>query len=260
MFGETDDEMDGNASSAARAISSAITSIVKFAESDYEICAVDDQAKLVLQTVNQLATQLDNGRALRKQKASVFTIAEKGMIDEAFRQTEHAIQHFAAYMERARRDMEVRGGTVKVNTRLLYILRDSPTVHTSLKAFEIASKNLTAWLSVLNNREYRSSTYSYPAYLSLSTRGASRPPPTYEETMFFAERRLKNLQRRASAQQQQQQYHHQNLHLDLKELPSTRSSHSELPTTRSHSASSLISMAFHPSKNQYQSSKVYNQK
>lgn len=64
------------------------------AEKGFEICAVDEQAKSLLQTLQQVAQQLDDARLLRRQKSLNFTMFEKRMFDDTFRNTEEAIRQY----------------------------------------------------------------------------------------------------------------------------------------------------------------------
>ena len=188
----------GGGAGAITAFSSVFVSTIKIAEKVFEIRAVDEQAKAVLQTVNQVSGQLESARILRRQKSTLFTTFEKQMFDETFRRTDEAIKQVASLAERARADMEVTGGKVRVNTRILFVLRDSPNIHVSLTRLGIASQSLTAAIMTLSCRDPRpifSSGYNTPP----SNPGEMRSPPTYEESQFLAEGRQRNMRRKQSA-------------------------------------------------------------
>ena len=185
------------------AFSSVLASTVKIAEKVFEIHAVDEQAKAVLQTVSQVSGQLENAKTLRRQKSSLLTTFEKRMFDENFNHTEEAIREVAALAERARSDMDVSGGKVKVNTRLLFVLHDSPNIHISLTRLSIANQNLNSALMTLSNREGHSTSFLPVVAGGTSSpplpQGELKPPPTYEESQFLSEGRRRNVQRRKSA-------------------------------------------------------------
>ena len=189
--------MDG--ASALTAFSSVLTSTVKFAEKAFEYSAVDAQSRAVLQTVTQVSSQLRDAKTLRRQKSALFTTFEKRMFDDTFQHTDEAIQQVAGLAERARADMEVTGGRVKPNTRLLFVLRDSPNIHVSLTKLGIASQSLNMAIFTLTNREGRSSIVSATNASPPLNQGELRPPPTYEESMFLSEGRQRNMRRRESA-------------------------------------------------------------
>ena len=189
--------MDG--ASAITAFSSVLTSTVKFAEKAFEIAAVDSQAKAVLQTVNQVSGQLRDARTLRRQKSSLFSTFEKRMFDDTFRHTDEAISQTAALAEPARVDMEVTGGRVRANTRLLFVLRDSPNIHVSLTKLGIVSQSLNMAIFTLSNREGRSASFTSSDSSPPLNQGELRPPPTYEESMFISDGRERNARRRESA-------------------------------------------------------------
>lgn len=183
--------------SAITAFSSVLASTVKIAEKTFEICAVDSQAKAVLATINQCSSQLNDARILRRQKSSDFSTFEKQMIDNTFKHTEEAIKEVASLAERARADI-VTGGKIRVNTRLLYVLRDSPNIHVGLTKLGIANQSLNMALFMLTSRESRSSTRT--ASEATPQRDPDlKPPPTYEESTFLSEWRRRNMSRRASA-------------------------------------------------------------
>src|ERR1700761_188527 len=98
--------------SALGAIGSAFVSTIKIAEKIFEICAVDEQAQAVLQTVDQVSGQLETARILRRQRSSAFTPSEKKMFDESFRHSQNAIEQVASLAERVRADMMVSNGKI----------------------------------------------------------------------------------------------------------------------------------------------------
>ena len=152
----------------------------------------------MLNTVEQVSRQLYHARTLRRERSSLFTSSEKKMFDESFTHTDHALRRVAAHAERARVDMQVSGGKVRANTRMLFVLRDSPNIHVSLTRLGIASQSLNGIFATLLSRGERSRD-SVGSNSSLGSPGNSRSPPTYEESQFLYEGRRRNLQRRASA-------------------------------------------------------------
>jgi hypothetical protein len=170
--------------SALGAIGSAFTSTIKVAEKIFEILAVDEQATAVLQTVDQVSGQLEIARTLRRQRSSVFTISEKRMFDESFRHSQNAIEQVARLAERVRADMTVSKDKIRMSSRLLFILRDSPKVHVSLTQLSIASQGLTSTVIQLGSRDGptrgQMSGTPTPSTAAVSPR-IHEPPPTYEE-------------------------------------------------------------------------------
>lgn len=187
--------MDG--ASAVTAFSSVIASTVKIAEKTFEIRAVDSQAKAVLATVTQCSTQLENARILRRQKSFDFSTFEKQMIDNTFQHAEEGIKEVANLAERARADISA-SGKVKVNTRLLYVLRDGPNIPVALTKLGIANSNLNMALFMLTSREPRRT--SQPIEQSTHLKEPElKPSPTYADSNFRSEARQKNINRRRSA-------------------------------------------------------------
>lgn len=198
--------MDGN--TAIAAFSSVLASTVRV-EKGFEIYAVDEQAKGLLKTVQQVSTTLDDARALRRQKSTLFTPFEKRMFDDSFRSTEEALQSVARLAEGCRADMEVSGGRLRSSTRVLYVLRDSPGIQLSMTQLGIASQGLNAAVVQLNSRHGSSQSYlatppgsppeSEDRSRAESDRGddtESTVPPRYSEVNFLTESRRRNIQRR----------------------------------------------------------------
>jgi len=209
--------MDGT--TALSALSSVLTTTVKIAEKAFEISAVNDQAKNLLQTVNQLSGQLKDARSLRRQKSALLTTFEKRMFEDTFKHTDTAIRGVATIAERARADMDVSGGCLRVSTRLLFVLRDSPGIQTRLTQLGIASQGLNSVIMILSSREGRSQILLGGDNGSSINLWDSKPPPNYGESEFLSVGRLQNLRRRESAMAMNEQSRHSS-HLDTK-LPAT---------------------------------------
>lgn len=176
------------------AVSAGLGATFRVLEKGFEINAVDDQAKSVLQTVEQVSVQLKDATTLRRQKSSLFTRFEKRMIDDTIRYTEDAISLVATLVEPARADLEVSGGSIAFPTRLLFVLRDSPRIQVCLTQLGIASQSLNRDLTMLCSREGRPTMT--PTIPQLAVKSS---PPSYEEVVFLTERRQRNLRRRSSA-------------------------------------------------------------
>lgn len=184
---------------AMAAFASVLGPTSKIAEKGFEICAVDEQAQGLLSTVQQVAGQLDDARLLRREKSRLFTDFEKRMFDDTFRHCEDAIKHVASMAERSRADMDVSGGQIRMNTRLVFVLRNSPGTNVSLTQLGIASHSLNATIVQLNSRDSRPS--SSLGYLPMQPprQDEWKPPPTYGESQFLSSGRRRNMQRRATA-------------------------------------------------------------
>lgn len=187
---------------AIAAFSPMLASTIKLAEKGFEICAVDEQARGLLQTVQQVAGQLDDARALLRQRSAHFSDFEKRMFEDTFKHTEDAIYLVATIAERPRADVEISGGKLRTNTRNLYVLRDSPNIQVTLSQLLIASQALNATIVQLGSRgssEMASSGCLTPPGSPPMLEG--NPPPTYDQSVrdFFSQGRRRNMARRASA-------------------------------------------------------------
>lgn len=189
--------MDGT--TAVTAFSSVLASTPKLAENGFDICAVDEQAKGLLQTVQQVAGQLDDAKSLRQKKSALFTASEKRTFDDSFRHTEDAIRHVAALAERPQADMEVSGGKMRVNTRVLFVLRDSPNIQQSLTQLGLASQDLNSTFVQLSSRDEKSGSPATSNSSPPLQQEEAKPSPTYEESQFLSQGRRRNIKRRESA-------------------------------------------------------------
>jgi hypothetical protein len=173
-------------------IPSALGVAIKIAEKTFEILAVDEQARSILKTVDQVTSDLGFARTLRRKKSSLLTRLEKELIDATLRHTDEAVSRVAALAEPARADMDVSRGQIKFQTRLLCILRDSPRMQICLTQLGIAHQSLSRDLGTLCARQTQP-----PAHTNASV--MLPPPPTYDEAMFISEQRQRNVRKRASA-------------------------------------------------------------
>ncbi|KAK5125634.1 hypothetical protein LTR85_011908 [Meristemomyces frigidus] len=182
-------------SSALGAISNAFSLTLKITEKVYEIVAVDQEAKDLLQTTDQLNNQLAHGQKLRRQKSGVLSRTEKDMIDDIFISTAKAISTVASLIEPARADMRVSGGRVRFSTRVQFVFRDQAHLPVNLAKLSIAGGSLNMALGVLCNKTGHTDG---PSWKKPSTHDL-KPPPTYHESEWLYASRQKNLRKRASA-------------------------------------------------------------
>lgn len=110
-------------------LSGVVTATFKIAEKVYEIRAVGEQSKGLVETINQVNQQLDTARCLRRQKSHLFSTFEKDGFEQTFLSTEKALGHVGKLVENARVDQQVYGpGSVRFQNKVLFVLRDSPHI------------------------------------------------------------------------------------------------------------------------------------
>lgn len=105
-------------------LSTAFAVTLRITEKIYDIIAVDQEAKDLLETTAQVTKQLAHARRLRRQKSGLMNNEEKLMVDQVFVSTEKAVNTVATLVEPARVDMNVSGGRVRTSTRMM--VRQSP--------------------------------------------------------------------------------------------------------------------------------------
>lgn len=180
------------------AVSGAVTTTVRITEKVFEILAVGEQTKSLLATINQVDGQLAHAKALRRQKSGLLSANEKTNIADTFTSTEEALANVAALVERARADAQVYGGQLRLNTRMHFVLKDSPNIAVSLTQLGIANQQLNAAVIILHTTVPR-----IVVQHSATTKDGFHPerkaPPSYEESQFISVARNRNLRKRASA-------------------------------------------------------------
>jgi hypothetical protein len=120
--------IDGGATTVLSAVSGALTTTIRITEKVFEILAVGEQSRSLLATIDQVNQQLETARTLRDQKSDLLSAKEKQSINQTFLSTEAALEHVAKLVERARVDQQIHGGRVGFQSRMLFVLRDSPNI------------------------------------------------------------------------------------------------------------------------------------
>ena len=229
---------------AVAAFASVLGTSAKLAEKGFEISPLDEQARDLLQTVQQVAGQLDDARSLLRQNSRKFSDHEKRMFDDTFYHCEDAIRHVATLVERPRTDMP--GGQAQMNTRLVFFLRNSPNINVSQMQLGLASQSLNASIAQLNSRDMRLSSpagYSSP---QSPGQGEWKPPTTYEETQFLSAGRRRNIQRRANAMGYGGPNQPNQPNQPAQPVQPVQTSHTIQPVQRQHSRSHSPSRFFIP--------------
>ncbi|KAI7287173.1 hypothetical protein KC343_g286 [Hortaea werneckii] len=178
--------------SALSAISTAFTLTLRIAEKVYEIKAVDQETKDLLEMADSINHKLEMGKKLRRQKSNLFETDEKTIIDTDLKDAEKAVKSVAKLIEPARADMQVYGGHIRVGTRIIWVVRDSAHIAVSLGKLNIAASGLNSTLSTLMGRT--ATRNPTPA----TNTDFLKPPPTYHESEWLYASREKNLLKRAS--------------------------------------------------------------
>jgi hypothetical protein len=138
---------------ALSAFSSGVNGTIQISQTVYELKAVDQQARDLLETTRHVEHNLTTVRLLRRQKSKLLSGAEKIWIDGVITNTEATVQNVAALIEPARVDMRTKFGKVGFKNKLAFVLRDSPRVSTNLSRLSIANQSLSTSMSILSSRE-----------------------------------------------------------------------------------------------------------
>lgn len=173
-------------------VSSAFTAVLRLSQGVYELKAVGEQTKELLDTIKCVNDSMTSVQRLRHQKSSLLNSTEKVWIDQNILNTQRAIRDVATLIEPGRVDMETNDGRISLAHRGLFVLRDSPRVAVHLSKLAMAYTGLSAAMQVLCAKEGRAQPgYSTgDARVGIKRESSPRPPPTYEYSQFLNRRRI----------------------------------------------------------------------
>ena len=193
--------MDGGTISAS-AVSSIFTATLRISQVVYELKAVGEQTRDLLDSTNHVEASLEVVRTLRRQKSSHLDPTEKRWIDDVLINTEKTLGNVATLIEPARVDMQTKFGRVGFVNRGLFVFRDSPKVGTNLSRLNLAGQSLNTAMNILCTREGRAITGPGEKNTLPRTddaqpaRNDAQPPPPYVESEFLNRRRNAYLSKR----------------------------------------------------------------
>ena len=176
----------------AAGISSGFNVTVKLFQVAYEIEAVGEKARDLLETTNAITKTLDTAQKLLHQKQHLFSDLERTwMTDVAFHESTRALKKVAALVEDARVDQATTHGKVRFKTRIQYVIKDSPRLIESLTSLTLAGQLLAQAIGIICNRGGE----PLPAQVAKELPGGdpqsplSKQPPTYAESEFLNQHR-----------------------------------------------------------------------
>lgn len=187
--------MDGGTISGA-AVSSVFTATLRISQIAYELKAVGEQTRDLLDSTNHIQITMQTVRTLRRQKSMHLEKTEKDWIDNVLINTEKTLSNVAMLIEPARVDMQTKFGSVGLLRRGMFVFRDSPKVATNLSRLGLASQSLNTVMNILCSRD--GSVPVKPVEKSPTSAIESptnawnetvKQPPTYDESEFLNRRR-----------------------------------------------------------------------
>jgi hypothetical protein len=182
--------------SILNAVGSVFNATIKISQTYYELKAVGEQTRDLLDTTKHIDDSMQNARLVRRQKSALLTATEKEWIDRQISNSEKAVSEVAKLIEPARIDMQTSKNTkdIRLKNRVMFVLKDSPNVAVQLTKLSIATQGLNAAMGVLCNREGHGNlaTLKGGAVKHIDRRSSSpskKAPPTYELSEFMNRRR-----------------------------------------------------------------------
>jgi hypothetical protein len=177
-------------------VSSVFNATLRISQAYYELKAVGEQTRDLLDTTKHIDDAMRNVRIVRRQKSALLTATEKEWIDREISNSEKAVSDVARLIEPARIDMQTSKSTkdIRFKNRVMFVLKDSPNVAVQLTKLSIATQGLNAAMGVLCNREgYKSLRTLNGGTAKRIDRRSSSPskkaPPSYELSEFMNRRR-----------------------------------------------------------------------
>jgi hypothetical protein len=177
-------------------VSSVFNATLKISQTYYELKAVGEQTRDLLDTTKHIDDSMRNVRIVRRQKSALLTATEKEWIDREISNSEKAVSDVARLIEPARLDMQTSKSTkdIRFKNRVTFVLKDSPNVAVQLTKLSIATQGLNAAMGVLCNRGGHGilGKLNGGTVKRIDRRSSSpskKPPPSYELSEFMNRRR-----------------------------------------------------------------------
>ena len=176
--------------------SSIINATLKISQVVYELKAVGESTRDLLNSTKHIQNTMRTVRVLRRQKSLHLERTEKEWIDDVLINTEKTLGNVAQLIEPARVEMQTKHGSIGLLNRGIFVFRDSPKVATNLSRLGLASQSLNTAMNILCSREglvpvCPTEVKSPIIHLGAGENAcvAMKPPPAYEESEFLNRRR-----------------------------------------------------------------------
>src|SRR5271163_997177 len=174
-------------------VSSVFNATLKISQTYYELKAVGEQTRDLLDTTKHIDDSIRNVRIVRRQKSALLTATEKEWIDREISNSEKAVSDVARLIEPARLDMQTSKSTkdIRFKHRVMFVLKDSPNVAVQLTKLSIATQGLNAAMGVLCNRGIlgKLNGGTVKRIDRRSSSPSKKAPPSYELSEFMNRRR-----------------------------------------------------------------------
>jgi hypothetical protein len=185
----------GGVAILAPTTTSAFTATLRISQAVYEVKAVGEQTRDLLDITRHAVDSMKNVRIVRHQKYSLLTATEKEWIDNEIETAEKALGDVEALIEAARVDMQTKPNSIKdirSKNRVNFVLRDSPNVALQLTQLSIATQGLNTAMAVLRNKDSGGLGELNGGIIKRIEQRSSSPskePPPYESSEFIKRRR-----------------------------------------------------------------------
>ena len=125
--------------------------VLRAVQTGYELASVPAETNDYLKTISQVLTDLKTARVLRNETAASLNNDDLSRVDQVIRGTEEAMAGLEKLVERARVDMSVHNNdrTVRAQSRVMWVMRESTRVGAALNRLTIASQSLHTEMNMM---------------------------------------------------------------------------------------------------------------
>lgn len=134
------------------AIPSVFNTVIRIFEITYQLKAVDEQTRELLNTTEHVDANIHEARRLRRLKDSLLQAGERLWMDRVIEDNEAALQAVAHLIEPARVDLQT-SKTINLKHRAVWVFRDNSQVRDKHARLSICHQSLGTVISCLYSRD-----------------------------------------------------------------------------------------------------------
>ncbi|KAK2883391.1 hypothetical protein FQN49_000031 [Arthroderma sp. PD_2] len=156
-------------------------------ENTFKLQAVEEQTADLLGTIHHILSEVREARRLRRLKDSSLDAGERQWMDRIITETDTTARAVAVLLEPSRVDRETLQGRIRLRTRLLWVLRDSPKLSDKYARLMISHQSLVSAITTLHSRPSPSNPRPSTATCAITTDGLLPQSPLGGSSIWAAE-------------------------------------------------------------------------
>lgn len=143
-------------------------------QTGFELAAVPQQTRDLLDTISQVTADVKHAKALRRRKSRLLDQEEKETIDRTIQNTEKALAGLEALVEQPRVDMITNADRIGIRSRVMWTMRDATSVPVALARLGVMIGALNREIVIMRGREDRGFDGD------MLGKDSKAPPPPYQ--------------------------------------------------------------------------------